>query len=118
MPAESRRNRIPADILDDRRLDAFGGLIQHQKFRLRNQGPPNSQLLLLAAAQITARPVLHFLQHREKLKHMLGNKPLIALEGYKARLEILPHCQPWKYLTALRHIGNAGAQALAGLFSK
>jgi hypothetical protein len=39
----------PLDILDDRRLDAFGRLVEREEFRVHRQRPPDRELLLLAA---------------------------------------------------------------------
>ena len=45
--AESREN--PADLLDDRRLNAFGRLVEQQHMRLGNETARERQDLLLAA---------------------------------------------------------------------
>jgi hypothetical protein len=44
------------NVLDDRGLDAFGWLIQHQKTRACDERATNRELLLLTARQITAAP--------------------------------------------------------------
>jgi hypothetical protein len=38
-----------ADILDNGRLDTFGGLVEQQEFRRADKDAPNGELLLLAA---------------------------------------------------------------------
>src|SRR5205085_11824885 len=48
-----------ADVLDDRRLDAFGRLVEQQQTRLHHHGAPDRELLLLAAGQIAPAPAQH-----------------------------------------------------------
>lgn len=45
------------DLIDDRRLDAFGRFIQQQYFWIGEQGTSDCQLLLLSSAQDTTRPL-------------------------------------------------------------
>ena len=45
-----------ADILDDRRLDAFGRLVEHQQLRPHDQRAADGELLLLAAGEVAAAP--------------------------------------------------------------
>src|SRR4051812_22826366 len=45
-----------ADLAHDVRLDAFGGLIEHQQRRIGNQRTTNGQLLLLPAGKIATAP--------------------------------------------------------------
>src|SRR5271169_6444424 len=45
-----------ADILDDRRLDAFGRLVEQEEPRPHHQRTADGKLLLLAARQIAAAP--------------------------------------------------------------
>ncbi len=91
-----------ADILDDRRLDAFGRLIQQQQLRPHHQRAADRQLLLLSARKIAATPSQHGLQHGEQREHIIGNIAVDALERTETCLEIFLHRQQRKYLAALR----------------
>jgi hypothetical protein len=42
------------DVLDDRRLDAFGGLVEQQHLGFGDQCAGDRELLLLAAGQVAA----------------------------------------------------------------
>jgi hypothetical protein len=55
-----------ADVLDDRRLDALGRLIEQQEARPHHQGAADRELLLLAAGQIAAAPAQHLAEHRKE----------------------------------------------------
>ena len=72
-----------ADILDDRGLDAFGRLVEHEQLRPHHQRAADGELLLLAAGQIAAAPRKHLLQHREQLEHMLGHVAVARFSGAK-----------------------------------
>src|ERR1700678_2826127 len=56
------RDRAP-DILDDRRLNALGRLVEQQQFWPLPQRSPDPGLLLLGARQIAAAAAEHRLQH-------------------------------------------------------
>ena len=58
----------PADILDDRGLDALGRLVEHQDLGSGDQRTPDGELLLLATREVTAAPAQHGLQHGEEVK--------------------------------------------------
>lgn len=45
-----------ANLVNDIRLNAFRGLVENEQLRLERQRPPDRQLLLLPAGQITAPP--------------------------------------------------------------
>ena len=73
-----------ADILDDRRLDAFGRLVEHQQLRPHHQRAADGQLLLLAAGQVAAAPRQHLLQHRETARtHASGTLRSARFSGAK-----------------------------------
>src|SRR5690606_40929352 len=65
--------QCPADILDDRGLNAFGGFIKDEQGGAGDERSRNGQLLLLAAGEIAATPVEHGLQNREKLENIVWN---------------------------------------------
>src|ERR1700761_8482434 len=55
-------DRAP-NILDNRRLDTFGRLVEQQQFRPHDQGPPDRQLLLLATGKVAAATAQHRFQY-------------------------------------------------------
>src|SRR5262249_37601119 len=103
------------DILDDRRLNALGRLVQQEQTRPHDEGPPDRELLLLAAGEIAATPAEHAVEHRKQREHVVGDRAILALERSKAGLEILLDRQEWEDFAPLRHVGNAAPRALAGL---
>ena len=60
--AHARGSRCSSsrDVLDDRRLDAFGRLVEQQHLRIGRQRARDGELLLLAAGEIAAAPSSHF----------------------------------------------------------
>src|SRR5690606_13532868 len=102
-----------ADLLDHRGLDAFGGLVEDQQARAAGQGAADSQLLLLAAGEVAAAAVLHFLEHREQLVDELGY--FLGLAGAEARQphqQVFLHGQSREDFAALGHVGDTGVYAL------
>src|SRR5581483_2884437 len=77
------------DILDDRGLDAFGRLVEHEHLWPRHKRTSDRELLLLAAGQIAATAAQHILQHREKRENLFWDGALVALQGSKACFQIL-----------------------------
>src|SRR5215470_6390949 len=55
------------DILDDRGLNAFGGLIEQQHLRVARERPCDRELLLLPARQIAAAATLEILEYRKEI---------------------------------------------------
>src|SRR3984957_6414852 len=108
------RNRAP-DVLDDRRLNALGRLVEQQQFRPHHQRTPDGNLLLLAAGQIAATAAEHRLQHRKQREHVVGNIAIFALQRAETGLEIFLHGQQRKNLAALRYEADAAARPLIGL---
>ena len=104
-----------ADVLDDRGLDAFGRLVEHQELGPHGERAADRELLLLAARQVAAAPAQHRLQHREELEHLV--RDLLAGRGWQRReagLEVLLHRQQREDLAALRHQRHAAPRALVG----
>src|SRR4051812_39685692 len=56
------------DILDDGGLSAFGGFVQDEDFRIGDESPRDGELLLLAAGEIAAAAMPHFVQHGKQRK--------------------------------------------------
>src|SRR5580700_7378923 len=76
------------DILDDRRLDAFGRLVEQQQPRPHHQRAADGELLLLAARKIAAAPAQHGFQHREQREHIVRHAALIARQRREPRAQI------------------------------
>src|SRR5580658_5928269 len=100
------------DILDDRRLDAFGRLVEQQQPRPHHQRSPDGELLLLAARQIAAAPAQHGFQHREQRKHVIGHAALLARQRRETGAQIFLDREEGKDFAALRHIGDAAPRPL------
>ncbi|EGE57968.1 hypothetical protein RHECNPAF_3500017 [Rhizobium etli CNPAF512] len=97
----------PADILDDRRLDALGRLVEYENPRPRHHGASDRQLLLLPAGKIAAPTREHRLQHREEAEDVIGDVAVAAAERCKAGFEIFFHRQQRKDFASLRHVADA-----------
>src|SRR5882724_4375097 len=104
-----------ADILDDRRLNALGRLVEQQQFWPHHQRAADREPPLLAAGQIAAAAAEHRLQHRKQREHVIRNIAVVALERSKAGLEIFLHRQQREDLAALRHETDAAPRPLIGL---
>src|SRR5207302_740009 len=104
-----------ADVLDDRRLNAFGRLVEQQQFRPHHQRPADRQLLLLPTGEIAAAAAQHGVQHRKQREHVVGDMAVVALERAEAGLEIFLDRQQRKDLAALRHEADAAPCALVRL---
>src|SRR5580700_6822143 len=101
-----------ADILDDRRLDAFGRLVEQKEPRPHHQRAADGELLLLAARKIAAAPAQHGFEHREQRKHVVGHAALIARQRRKTGAQIFLDREQRKDFAALRHIGDAAPRPL------
>ena len=89
-PAAQVEDRA-ADVLDDRRLDAFGRLVEDQQLRPRHQGAADRELLLLAAGEIAAAPAQHVAQHRKESENLVVDGALVARQGGEAGLQVFLH---------------------------
>src|SRR5262245_12038797 len=103
------------NVLDDGRLDAFGGLVEQEHARPHHQRAADGELLLLAAGEIAAAPAQHVVQHGEQREYVTGNGAIHAPERREPGLEVFLHGEQGKDLAALRHIGDAAARPLVGL---
>src|ERR1700738_5130090 len=56
----------PADVLDDRRLDALGRLVEQEHARPHDERAADGELLLLAAREVAAAPAQHVAEHRKQ----------------------------------------------------
>src|SRR5688572_25657522 len=95
------------DLLDDRRLDALGRLVEDQQARLHRQRAADGELLLLPARQVAAAAPEHALQHREHLEDA-------RRDGGRAHQQVLFHREAREDLAPLRHVAQAGARTLVG----
>ncbi len=115
-PRSARLADHRADLLDHRRLDAFGRFVEDQQLRLAGQRAADRQLLLLAAGEIAAAPLLHLAQHREQLVDLLRYPAgLGAGEARQPHQQVLFHRQARENLPPLRHVGDAGLHPLVRL---
>src|SRR3984957_1939599 len=101
-----------ADILDDRRLDAFGRLVEQEQPRPHHQRAPDGKLLLLAARKVAAAPAQHGFQHREQREHVVGHAARFARQRRKTGSQIFLDREQGKDFAALRHIGDAAPRPL------
>src|SRR5580700_6129542 len=104
-----------ADILDDRRLDALGRLVEQEQPRPHHQRAADGELLLLAARQIAAAPAQHGFQHREQREHVVGHAALVARQRRKTGAQIFLDREQRKDFAALRHIGDTAPRPLRRL---
>ena len=75
------------DVLDDRRLDALGRLVEDEQPRAHRQRAADGELLLLAAGEVAAAPAQHLLQHGEHRRRCAGGS------GVRAGLLASPICR-------------------------
>src|SRR5215472_1403639 len=103
------------DLLDDRGLNAFGRLVQHQELRFRDEGPGDRELLLLSARQVAAAAPQHVAKHRKQAEDLVGDAPLRARQGGKPGLEVLLHRETRKDFSSLWHQRKAAPRPLVRL---
>src|SRR5580692_7619660 len=101
-----------ADILDDRRLDALGRLVEQEQPRPHHQRAADGELLLLAARKVAAAPAQHGFEHRKQRKHVVRYAARLARQRRKTGAQIFLDREQRKDLTALRHIGDAAPRPL------
>ena len=70
-----------ADVLDDRRLDALGRLVENEELGTRHQRAADRQLLLLAAGEIAAAPPEHVVENRKQAEDLVVDDPLVPREA-------------------------------------
>src|SRR5215471_1165813 len=78
-----------ADLVDDVRLDAFGGFVEDQQLRFEDERSADRQLLLLTAGKISALPPQHLLQHRKEREDVRRNLFRSALSDAETDAQIL-----------------------------
>ena len=73
-----------ADFVDDIGLDAFGGLVEDQQLRLKDERPAYGELLLLSAGEVAAAAVQHLLEHGKQIEDALRNFAVAVLAHAQA----------------------------------
>src|SRR5258706_9180752 len=89
------------DVLDDGRLDAFGGLVEDEELWSHGERAADGELLLLPAGKVTPAPSQHLPEHREHLEDARGNLRA-PTPRREAHLQVLSHREPAEDLAALR----------------
>ena len=99
------------DVLDDRRLNALGRLVEDQQPRSHRQRAADRELLLLAAREIAAAPARACCFSTGNISKMQFRNPRAALLRRQAHLQVLLDRQPRKDVAPLRHIADAQRSA-------
>ena len=105
-----RISQEPRQVLDDRRLDAFGRFVEQQHLRITRQRARNRQLLLLTAGEIAAAAAGELGQDGEQVEDLL--RDLALASDHEPSFDILPDRHGAENLPALRHISEAVRNAL------
>ena len=113
LAASQIRNRS-SDILDDRRLDALGRLIQQKQPWSHDQRATDGELLLLTAGQIASPTPQHGLEDGEQLENFIRDGSCSAFERREGRLQVFLHREEGENLAPLRYVGNAERRTLEG----
>jgi hypothetical protein len=100
------------DLLNDRRLYAFSGLVKNQQLWFCQQRPSDGELLLLSAGQIAAAPPAHFLQHGKHVINLRVDLPRFL--SCQAGELIFLHRETGKDITPLGHVAETHAGASVG----
>ena len=104
----AQMHKRAADVLDDRRLDALGRLVEDKEFGLRHQRAGDGELLLLAARKVAAAASQHVVEHGKERKDLVVDRPLGSRPRRVAGHEIFAHGEQRENLAALRDIAKAG----------
>ena len=108
-----------ADLLHDRRLDAFGRFVEQQQPRHRHQRAAEREDLLLAAGQRPALAIEQRAQPRQRVDHALDRAGL-DLAGVRApgQAQVFDRGEARQDASALRHITHAESAALVSLHAR
>ena len=102
------------DLVHHRGLDAFGGLVEDQAFRCRDERAGDRELLTLAAGEQPGATSQQFLECREQVQ-LFVDECLAVFTAVGDHLEILGGGELAEGLLTLGHIGDttrdAGARA-------
>ena len=94
------------DLHDDRRLDAFGRLVEHEHLRTGHQGPGDRQLLGLPTGQQTGGPAHHRGKGREQVDGLVDRPDVAAALALEDDVQVLAHRQRREDLVALGHVAE------------
>src|SRR6266851_9878967 len=95
-----------ADLVYDEGSQSFGGLVDHDEFRVAHQRAANCQHLLLAARQHAGRGVRPGCKVGKHLQHVL-QPPLAGTPGIlDAKHQVLPHRQAREDIAVLRNVAQ------------
>ena len=101
----------PLDLLDDRRLDTLGRLVQEKEFRIAAERARDRQLLLLATAEQTTRPVHERFEHRKEVEDLIGDPLQAVVPRDEPETQVVHHGDVGEDLTALGHVADAKVRA-------
>src|SRR5690606_25683893 len=93
-------------VLDDRRLDALGRLVEDEQPGAGRERASDRELLLLAAREVAAPPAQHGVQDREELEQLVRDAAGAAA-GREAHAQVLLDGEPGEDLASLRHVADA-----------
>src|SRR5438445_5319430 len=103
-----------ADLVNDVRLDAFGGFVEDQDLGIGEHGAGDGELLLLAAAEHAAFALEHFFEDGKQLEHAINLAVGFGAAHDEAYLQIFPDRQVRKNVAALGNVTDALAGAFIG----
>ena len=103
-----------ANLLDDVRLDPFGGLVEHQHLGTTDQGARDRELLLLPSGQISSHPVRHGLEDRKQVVQFFGNSGNTVGSSLQADLEVFLDRQSREDASSLWHQPNPARARASG----
>ncbi|CPU63722.1 Uncharacterised protein [Mycobacteroides abscessus] len=107
-----REDRV-LDLRDDGRLDALGGLVEHEHARAGEEGARDGELLALPAGQEPGPPAEEPAQGGEQVERLVeAARPLARRVGDE--LEVLPRREVTERLLPLRHVRETAPYALVG----
>src|SRR5258705_9208487 len=104
------------DLVDDRGLDALGGLVHQEELRTREEPPRDRQLLLLATRQHTTLATEQHLELGEQLEDVLERVAVAVAPGpaaaEHAHAQVLLHREGREDLATLGHVADPAGGAL------
>ena len=106
-PSAASKLHYGADLLDDRRLDAFGRLVEDEQARARDKRAADGELLLLAAGKVAAASSEHLAEHGKQLEDTVGHEPIRARQHAERRPEVFADGEQGEDLAALRNQGDS-----------
>src|SRR5262245_54322715 len=95
------------NVQNDRRLNAFSGLIEEEQRRLSHQRTSNGELLLLTTAEQSAFSGEHRMEYGKALKNLVGYRTVADTTRHEPDAQVLVHCEIREDIPSLRDIANA-----------